>query len=415
MIKISIIMPVYNCENYLQKSIGSLLKQTMDEWELLCIDDGSTDNSLQILYEYRKTDSRIKVHTQENKGAGEARNRGLRNSVGEYIAFLDADDFYLEADALESMYNACKEQYVKACGTNLRILRNDVIVEDIIFSEVESASKEEKVFNYLDFQFDYGYTCFLIERKMLIEQDIKFPQYRRFQDPPFFVQAMYAAKQFCFIDKALYCYRAPNTSERFNQEKLEGLLCGIIDNLQFAQKHALSLLFDRTVKRLEEEYGQIICHNMSKKSLKVLRLLCKANDIVQQEKGEDYVIKPLGTILSSVSTLEEYQRNNFKQKLLKKDRIYIYGAGKLALDFVEYLKQKNLFFKVAGVLVSDTKVNPKQIDNVTVSEVDTYCYRDGDVVVIAVSGIYQEEIIQRLGELKVLSYERLDIGIFDEA
>lgn len=407
-------MPVYNCEDYLNKSIGSVLEQTLKEWELLCIDDGSQDNSLEILREHQKRDDRIKIYTQENKGAGEARNLGLRNAVGEYIAFLDADDCYLDADALECMYMACKVNNVKSCGTNLRIMRNGVIVEDIIFKDVQYVAANSRVLNYSDFQFDYGYYCFIIERKLIEENNIIFPPYCRFEDPQFFVRAMYVVQQFCFIDKALYCYRAPNTATRVNQEKLEGLLCGIIDNLQFAQEHGLSMLFDKTVKRLEDEYGQIICHNLSRQNTKILQLLCKANDIIQQEKGEDYVIKPLGTILSSVSTLEEYQRNIFSHKLQDKDRIYIYGAGKLALDFVEYLKRKNLFFKVAGVLVSDTNVNPKQIDNVMVSDVDSYCYRDGDVIVIAVSGIYQDEIIRRLEELKVLSYERLDIGIFDE-
>ncbi len=414
MTNISIIMPVYNCEEYLHESIGSVLKQTIEEWELLCIDDGSTDGSLAILYEYQKKDNRIKVFAQKNKGAGEARNLGLKNAVGEYVAFLDADDFYLDTDALESMYSVCKTNNVKACGTSLSVLRNGTIGVDIIFSDVKSMVSERKVLNYEEFQFDYGYYCFIVERKLIMENNIIFPPYRRFQDPPFFVQAMYAAKQFCFIDKTLYCYRAPNASARFNPEKLEGLLNGLIDNMQFARTHGLSILFDKTVKRLEDEYGQIISRNITEQSVKILQLLCRANDIIRLERDGEYVVKPLKQILSAVAFLQEYERNTFIQKIFAKNKIYIYGAGKQARDFIGYLKRQKLSSKIAGVLVSDTKANPVEVNGIKVNSIDTYEYQDGDVVVIAVSGIYQEEIMQHLEELKVREYERLDIGIFAE-
>ena len=407
-------MPVYNCKEYLRDSIDSVLKQTIEEWELICVDDGSADESLSILQEYQKKDGRIKIFTQENKGAGEARNLGLKNAVGEYVAFLDADDFYLDADALGCMYMTCKEQAVNACGTKLSVLRNETIGEDIIFTDVQSMASEGKIMNYEEFQFDYGYYCFVFERKLIIENNIKFPPHRRFQDPPFFTQVMYAAKQFCFIDKALYCYRSPNTAVRFNQEKLEGLLNGLIDNLQFAQEHGLNILFDKTLRRLEYEYAQIICHNISEQSVGVLQLLCKANGIIQKSKGPNYIVKPLKRILSSVSELDAYERNAFLQKLMDKNRIYIYGAGKQARDFITYLKCKNMFAKVAGVLVSDTNTNPKDIDCVAVSSADEYSYQNGDIVVIAVSGFYQEEIVNRLKLLNVREYELLNIGIFDE-
>ena len=99
--KVSIIMPVYNCEHYLTESLDSVLKQTLQEWELLCIDDGSSDNSLKILKEYETNDSRIIVFSQTNKGAGQARNFGIQHACGEYIAFLDADDYFFADDVIE--------------------------------------------------------------------------------------------------------------------------------------------------------------------------------------------------------------------------------------------------------------------------------------------------------------------------
>lgn len=104
MVKISVIVPVYNCEDYLEESIRSILNQTFNDIEVVCVDDGSTDNSLSILNKLSDDDSRLKVHTQENQGASVARNNALKKVSGDYIYFFDADD-YLVADALEKAYN----------------------------------------------------------------------------------------------------------------------------------------------------------------------------------------------------------------------------------------------------------------------------------------------------------------------
>lgn len=87
-IKISVIIPVYNCESYLEKCIRSVLDQTLQETEIICIDDGSTDQSVRILENLEKKESRISVLRQKNKGAGSARNRGIRAAKGKYVAFL---------------------------------------------------------------------------------------------------------------------------------------------------------------------------------------------------------------------------------------------------------------------------------------------------------------------------------------
>ena len=92
-IKVSVIVPVYNAQDYLEQCIVSILEQTLQEIEVICVDDSSTDRSLEILKKYEKEDSRMRVLTQPNSGAGAARNRGLSQASGEYLSFLDADDF----------------------------------------------------------------------------------------------------------------------------------------------------------------------------------------------------------------------------------------------------------------------------------------------------------------------------------
>lgn len=107
MTKISVIVPVYNVEDYLGECLDSLITQTLSDIEIICINDGSTDNSLEILTNYSKRDSRIKIITQENKGLSSARNRGFEFINGKYTYFIDSDDI-LKSDALEKLYNlAC--------------------------------------------------------------------------------------------------------------------------------------------------------------------------------------------------------------------------------------------------------------------------------------------------------------------
>ena len=103
--KISVIIPVYNVEKYLARCLDSVIAQTFSDIEIICINDGSTDNAGQILSEYAKKDKRIKIITQENSGVVAARNNGIASSVGEYIYPLDGDDI-IAPMTLEKLYNA---------------------------------------------------------------------------------------------------------------------------------------------------------------------------------------------------------------------------------------------------------------------------------------------------------------------
>ncbi len=104
-IKVSVIMPIYNAYDYLRPAMDSVLDQTLSDIEVICVDDGSTDHSLEILKEYQERDSRVRIITETNAGPARARNNGLRRARGKFVAFLDADDFY-EPIFLESLYDA---------------------------------------------------------------------------------------------------------------------------------------------------------------------------------------------------------------------------------------------------------------------------------------------------------------------
>lgn len=115
MVRFSIILTCYNAERYINKCIESILSQTYKDFELVCVNDGSTDNTLKILTEYSKNDQRISVIEQANQGLSGARNTGIRNSHGQYVTFIDPDDWY-DTDYLECVAAETRDEDVIQCG-----------------------------------------------------------------------------------------------------------------------------------------------------------------------------------------------------------------------------------------------------------------------------------------------------------
>lgn len=111
MVEISVILPSYNAIDYLDESLNSIINQTFTDLEIICVNDGSTDNTLERLKEYAEKDSRIQVYTQENRGPGGATNTGLDKATGKYIYLMDADDI-LDLNALEELYNIMEQKDV---------------------------------------------------------------------------------------------------------------------------------------------------------------------------------------------------------------------------------------------------------------------------------------------------------------
>ena len=112
--KVSIIIPVYNVEKYLKKCLDSVINQTLKDIEIICIDDGSTDSSYTILNEYAQKDNRFVILKQKNNGAGAARNKGIEIAKGEYLYFLDSDDF-VDITLLEKAHTKIKENDCDIC------------------------------------------------------------------------------------------------------------------------------------------------------------------------------------------------------------------------------------------------------------------------------------------------------------
>jgi exopolysaccharide biosynthesis predicted pyruvyltransferase EpsI/glycosyltransferase involved in cell wall biosynthesis len=210
MVKISVIIPVYNKEKYLEDCLNTVLTQTIRDIEVICVNDGSNDKSLEILSAYREKDHRIKIlENQKNSGPGISRELALRLAVGEFVFFLDADDMLASNDILEVMYDACIKNSVNICGGNIICLENN----NISYTSNDCAifDKEKKI-SYRQYMPHptWGFTRFLYNIEIIIEKKISFGSLRFYEDPLFFVSYMLHAEEFFAINRPVYIYRIHN-------------------------------------------------------------------------------------------------------------------------------------------------------------------------------------------------------------
>ena len=263
-IKISVIVPVYNMEMYLRECLDSVLSQSLAEIEVITINDGSTDGSLSILREYEEKDGRVKVIDKPNEGVGKARNDGLNAVVGEFVAFMDSDDYYPNNSVLETLYRAARDNDVRIAGGRKVRLLTDGTVEKDTFSVEDFGLRFDAVglTAYEDYQYDYGYTQFIYERAMLVDGDIRFPAYKRFQDPPFFVRAMIAAGRFYVADCESYCYRMVPNEGKYSVKSTVDFLCGLADNLNVSRQQGLAKLHYLSAMRLDREGSFMAIRNL---------------------------------------------------------------------------------------------------------------------------------------------------------
>ncbi|MBQ2961921.1 glycosyltransferase [Methanobrevibacter sp.] len=317
MVKISVIVPVFNCEDYIEESIGGILNQTFNDIEIICVDDGSTDSSLGMLNRMAAEDSRLKVYSQENQGSSIARNNALSKAGGDYVYFFDADD-YIAEDCLEKIYcNAI------ANDSDIAIFYFDIYEND---SFLRHCSIDlDKKFPYVDhnnFTFNYrDYMQFafkgssapwfkLYKKEFLDEHDfIKFPINLNHNDVPFHIMTILNASKISFLPEYLYHYRLdnPNSISNNRQKRYDDIfsIIQIVEDYLRAEG-----LFDDLKKEFDflkvnhityqisgrpDEYFDLAKEELSAMDLSndylTKNMLFKANTILYSNSMEEYNYK----------------------------------------------------------------------------------------------------------------------------
>lgn len=212
-------MPVYNCENHLNDTLNCIINQTFGDFELICINDGSTDNSLDILNNFAFKDSRIQIISQENKGPGAARNKGLDVSSGDFLYFIDSDD-YIVPNCLELLYNNITSNNsdivffkVGNIKRNKKVHINEYFPFDELFTDVD--------FNKFTFDYNsirkYIFNAYFAPwtkfyRKTFLDsyKDFRFDEELPYEDILFHIKIMLRSSKISFVPEYLYYYKIDN-------------------------------------------------------------------------------------------------------------------------------------------------------------------------------------------------------------
>lgn len=327
-IKFSIIIPVYNVEKFLRECLNSITSQTLKNFEVICIDDGSTDNSLGILQEYANKDSRFKVISQENQGQGIARNKAIDIASGEYLFFVDPDDF-IESKTLASIYD-------KFCQTNSEIVQFDYATcrENGKYSGTKSYKKRLKkdfkfsiknnqIFNWNDIKkknlqgmslcvWDKVYKTAFIK-----QHDIKFAPNKHGEDHIFSISANLLADKILYINKAFYHYRT-RLGSAVNKASDDNFC--IFDNVEILRKFLISnKLFDE-YKASFEDYASTAFswHYSNIPTESIDKYLNKCKEVLSSENYKLFLEKNKGdySILEKIFSIRNQKINGVKIKYL---------------------------------------------------------------------------------------------------
>lgn len=263
-VKVSVIMPFHNGEEYISETMAAILNQTLKEIEIICVDDESTDQTVMLLQEYAQNDDRITVLQQKKANAGAARNLGRQRASGEYLLFLDSDDLF-EPDMLEKMYAACKESQADVCVCNAdqydtlrkeymekpQYLRKKILPEQIPFSR-------ETVGKYILYFTTSVPWNKMVRKAFIDDRGIEFQDIARANDQYFSVMVLLLAKKITVVDEKLVHYRVKqkeNLTTKFSETPLcayESMLAvkDTLESMHLLKEPDIRCAFDNKIVNL---------------------------------------------------------------------------------------------------------------------------------------------------------------------
>ncbi|MBO6271633.1 glycosyltransferase [bacterium] len=322
--KVSIILPVYNVESYLRQCLDSIIMQTLEDIEIICVNDGSTDNSLEILQEYKNKDSRIKIINQENRGQGVARNIALENITGDYIGFVDPDDYISP--------NMYKTLYETAIKHNCDIVEESFYIKNEIRNYLKKRKNKlnlpkNKIFNYKvkkNYVFSPNLAIWnkLYKTSFIKENDIKFFETKKGEDIIFTIKSRVLASKIVYIDNADYYYRIKKDNVP-KSYKNTSPIDELNRQIKFLDKIKNALIEDKiyelikydfenySIQKLKEKYKilQIKDQKIFEQALKNVI----SENLFKRFKKEIFLKNIIDTIFCIFNTI----RNNQKVKVIR--------------------------------------------------------------------------------------------------
>lgn len=438
MAKISIIVPVYNVERYLKECLDSIQKQTLRDIEIICIDDGSTDSSAEILDEYMKSDSRFRVIHKQNEGYGKSMNIGIGMATAPYVGIVESDDL-IEADMYEKLYALMEEKQVDVIkadyfefyegGDGNPINEYHSLISESRLRQCHSWKQEdlEKVLGMYDtvlnvrecedaFLFEKYTWSGLYSRKFLQENHILHNETpgASYQDNGFWFQTMIKAKSIYFAKQAFYHYRIDNLNSSIHSKAKVFAVCDeyeyiyhIINQMgeegkPFYKWASYFKIADcaSNILRVDDRYKNALAERIREEFL----LAAEQGDI-EIDLYSNHLKSILFDIFISPINYVEKEKERIKKiddVINLYDQIAIYGAGMLGKRMYGILRAGRRNIKVKYFAVTDLEGNPDSLYGVPVRQINELLrYKENMLVIISIGKKYVQEIEHRL---KVLGF-----------
>lgn len=405
-IKVSIVIPVYNAQKYIVECLDSITSQTLKEIEIICINDGSTDASEETINNYKN--GKIRLYTKENEGSGKARNLGIEKAKGKYIAFMDPDDLYASKDVLERMYTAAEANHAQICGGNIL---NFYDGEEPYLTDTYNKYhiREEGFKLSQEYQNPWGHTKYLFRKDFLEQNQLRYPEYRRGQDPVFMIKALAAAEQIYLMPITVYLYRQYKRRDRFSNKVIFELLGGYLETIKIASNKYNQNAFIDCVSQLEYWYSYIgfsewenpyFWELIDTISMEVIKGAAKMNI--------DYPSNVIWKKSEVEQSAEEFCKCLKQAKeASKKNRLAIYGAGNIAEGLIKILDKFDI---VSYEVVVTNKLSEKKLDGKKVQSINELDNKEEYVFFLAVaSQQVQNEIAENLNRLCIYNHIRTNV------
>ncbi len=329
MYKFSVVIPIYNVEKYLRKCLDSLINQTLKDIEIICINDGSTDNSLSILTEYAQKDTRIKIFNQENQGQGVARNNGIDIANGEYLVFVDPDD-WIELNTLEILYNKFKETAVDIINFNHSYwdesgkLKHRFNFSRFAKKYLKIRLKDNSVYSCNNFKLNnfgdlYLSACNKVYNTFFIKNnDIKFAPTRQAEDNLFAIKSILLAKNILYLDKYFYNYLQRSNSTVNSSSTIN---FDVFNNIQlikdFIQEYDLLEKYNKSFNRYKLFLLLSVQKKLSKEFQDIFLNLCKKNlSGIEYSIFQNEIKKTKKTFIEKIFSLKNKKEKGVKYKIL---------------------------------------------------------------------------------------------------
>ncbi len=393
-VSISIILPIYNMETWIVKSIDSIEQQTLSGIELIIIDDGSTDASYKLVTEQSKYYENIRIVKTENKGSGPARNIGIEMAKGEYIAFMDADDFYKSNDSLEYLYKTAIKNDALICGGMPEYFCDGVFSSPPL-REMQLDIGTECFVSAKKFYSPGPYWCYIYKRKFLMDNEIRFPSYVRGQDNVFFLQVLSLAGKAFRTSKCVYVYRKNHKKILWTERKALDIVKTYRDTLKISIEKDLPNMVPSVESGMNGFVGALLLHFCIQGNAEMLSLLEEINALFAELNKYD--ILPQSRNAATATQKKNIAEMDSFLARCRSNGAVIYGAGIWGKRFLAFLREQEIEPK--AFLVSNKSKNPASVEGIPVfglEEEENILSCNPEIVVAIVEKKQRMEIINVL-------------------